>query len=115
MSKKNQPQTKVPSEAEIAATLEGRVHEPTDEESEPINLKKFFLWIFLAAAVIFIFIGARSANSPEGKARIHERTVIERCWHDYETKSHTESTKRFIANTCEELERRFVAAHGRRP
>jgi hypothetical protein len=77
-------------------------------------MKSFFKFIgysFMAVAgffiIVFLYIflkGLMTPETPEDRERQQLRHTIEYCWNDYNRKSFDESTKRFIASTCEKLE-----------
>lgn len=72
---------------------------------------KFISYSFLAVVGIFVVVflyiflkGLITPDTPEQRQRKELRATIEVCWNDYNRKSVDESTKRFIASTCEKLE-----------
>lgn len=69
----------------------------------------------IPAAAIF---GALLLGSGESAARDEQsraRAAIKLCWEEYERKSLDPQTKRFVASTCEMMERDFQKKFGRRP
>lgn len=83
-----------------------------DEPSKPF---KWWLWLPICAAAVFLAVGFTAANSPEGKAKASERMAIELCWHDHDKKSLDPGTKRFVAGACERMESEFRSKWGVNP
>ena len=72
----------------------------------------------IVAAVLFgcfMLFGFIRSSDPEVQARRKEEQAIQLCWEDQGRKSLDPQTARFVAGMCEELERRYVAKHGRKP
>uniref|UniRef100_UPI003F7DBF21 hypothetical protein n=1 Tax=Xanthomonas sp. 0924 TaxID=2835534 RepID=UPI003F7DBF21 len=65
--------------------------------------------------VIFIIGGIQANSDPQSKVRWRDKEAIELCWESYERKSLEPSTKRFVAMSCEKMERDFKAKYGRDP
>jgi hypothetical protein len=76
---------------------------------------KWWLWILFAAVAAFFLFGAIQSNSPQGKAKAHDRRVIDLCWDEHKRPSLDTGSQRFIASTCEKLEREFVSKYGVNP
>lgn len=69
--------------------------------------------VFIGLTIVF---GALAiAGSRGSEERSNERGAIDLCWKDYERKSFDPETKRFIAGTCEMMERKFTEKHGVKP
>ena len=67
-----------------------------------------------AAALVGVFLlgsGQSVARDEQSRAR----TAIKLCWEEYERKSLDPQTKRFVASTCEMMERDFQKKFGRKP
>lgn len=71
------------------------------------------LWLLVGGVIAILLISAAS-NSPPSEIQ-RERDAIERCWQEYERKSLDPETKRFVASTCELMERKFTEKHGHKP
>ncbi len=82
--------------------------------AKPPKTPVFLYFIGGIAGLFVIFIGI-GLLAPSGGARSHDRQVIEICWQDHERKSLTGAEKRFIAGTCEMLEKEFQTKHNARP
>lgn len=67
----------------------------------------------LLGSLIASNVNAEVPSKDQEKAKA--RQVISVCWSDYEKKSLDPGTKRFVASTCEKLERDFVQKFGHRP
>jgi len=66
-----------------------------------------------AAILFFLYMVGGSAPPPDDKSRA--RSAIRLCWQEYERKSIDPPTKRFIASSCEMMERDFVAKFKHKP
>lgn len=72
-------------------------------------------WIIgvpVAFFVAFMIFGAILAGSPEGKAKSQARDAISLCWKQQSDKALDPSTQRFVASTCEKMERDFRKKYG---
>ncbi len=76
---------------------------------------KWWLWIPLALLLAFFVFGAVVSTTPAAKERAAARQVIELCWEEQQRKSIDPPTQRFVASTCEMLERDFTQKYGVRP
>lgn len=76
---------------------------------------KWWLWGPLGVVVSVIVFGEVAGNSPEGRAKAQARGAIDLCWKEQERKSLTPDTERFVASTCEMMERNFETKYGVRP
>jgi hypothetical protein len=77
-------------------------------------------WIVIAPVggfVALMVLGSLSSgsSSPEDQAKANKRAAIELCWQEQQRKSLDPSTQRFVAGTCEMMEREFVAKYGVKP
>jgi hypothetical protein len=70
---------------------------------------KWILWLAGGAVVLLFLLGQ---SDPK---RAADRSAIELCWSNYESKSLGEAEKRFIAGACEKMEADFRAKHNARP
>ena len=64
--------------------------------------------LFLA----FLLFGAAVGSTPEAKQKAHARDAIQYCWDRQATKSLDPSTQRFVAATCESMEKKFRDDYG---
>ena len=76
---------------------------------------KWWLWIPLGLVAAFLLFGALVGNTPEGQAKSQERRAIELCWDEQKRKSLDPGTQRFVASTCEMMERKFQEKYGVKP
>lgn len=60
-----------------------------------------------AAFVLFLIVATLAGNSPEAMARDKLRGEIHYCWEQQARKSLDPSTARFVASTCEMMEKDF--------
>jgi hypothetical protein len=69
---------------------------------------KKFLVILVVGAVALLGFGLYLADTPDGKARSHERAVIEKCKEDLSDPSISDGAKRLVvAPACRKLEDDF--------
>lgn len=73
------------------------------------------LGVPFALFVAFLMFGAAVGSSPEAKEKAHARDAIQYCWSRQETKSFDPSTQRFVAATCELMEKNFRDKYGAAP
>jgi len=66
-----------------------------------------------AAILLFIYMVGSKPVPPDEKSR--SRKAIALCWEEHERKSLDPPTKRFVASTCEMMERDFVAKYRHKP
>jgi hypothetical protein len=74
-------------------------------------------WILILCLAILIPLGIYllGKSDPKGEEKQHARDAIAMCWKQYERKSLDPAEKRFIASTCEMMERDYQKAYGSRP
>lgn len=66
--------------------------------------------------VLMVRMGPDAPKASSGNdEKSNARSAISLCWEDYKKKSFDPSTQRFVAGTCEMMERRFTEKYGNTP
>lgn len=76
---------------------------------------KYVAYAVGALVGLFIVMAMLGQADPQSEAKSKARAGIDICWKDYERKSLTEAEKRFIANTCEMMEKKFSDTYHTKP
>jgi len=66
-----------------------------------------WLWIPIALVGGFLLLLVIGANAPPPDEKARARMAIATCWDEQAKKSNAPDTARFIASTCEMMERKF--------
>lgn len=75
-------------------------------------------WVLLTPVIAIgalLLIGALMPDNPERDARWRAQDAIKLCWTEQGRKSLDVATARFVAGTCEKMERDYEAKWGRKP
>jgi len=80
-----------------------------------VKKAKLWFWIPLGLVAGFLVLGAIVGASADGKERSIDRRAIELCWDEQQKKSLDPGSQRFIASSCEMMERQFQEKYGIRP
>ncbi len=75
---------------------------------------KWWMWP-LGAVGLFVAYAMLRTPSPEDAAKSRARAAIGLCWEDQKRKSLDPATARFVASTCEQMERDFKSRYGVSP
>lgn len=75
---------------------------------------KWWMWP-LGLVGLFVLYALLQTPSPRDDAKGRERAAIRLCWEDQQRKSLDPATARFVAGTCEKMERDFKARYGVSP
>src|SRR5689334_14846068 len=67
---------------------------------------KWWLRVPLAGIALFLLLGALVGNTPEGREKA--RAAIDLCWSEEKRKPLDPQSQRFVASTCEMMEREFT-------
>lgn len=73
------------------------------------NIWKWLVGVPIGGFALLMIVGSCAGNTPEGRARSSQRAAIELCWQEQAKKSNDPATARFIAGTCEKMERDAAA------
>jgi uncharacterized protein (UPF0212 family) len=79
---------------------------------------KWWLWVPLGlVALLFVFVVfvVVVGNSTEVTAKGNARRAIGSCWKEQKRKSLEPSMQRFVASTCEMMEKKFTEEYGVNP
>lgn len=76
-------------------------------------MKRSLFLIPLITVLMLALVGCE--ESPEQKAKSHDRSAIKECWKSYDKKSLPDDQKRFIASACEMMEGKFKEKYGVSP
>lgn len=75
---------------------------------------RWLLYIFWAIVFFVAFLLIVASRFPED-ASVGQRAAIEICWRDQKNPALDETTKRFVATTCQGMEADYRRQHGRHP
>lgn len=94
------------------------VEEPPAAKPRKKRLLPWWGWVLLAPVIAIgglMLTGALMPDNPERDARWRAQDAIKLCWSEQGRKSLDASTARFVAGTCEKMERDYEAKWGRKP
>lgn len=89
--------------------------QPPADGKKKSSLWKWLIGLPASAFAILMVVGSCAGNTPDGKARANDRSAIEVCWEEQGKRSLDPSTGRFVATTCEKMERDFQKRWGHKP
>jgi len=72
------------------------------------------MYALIGVPVIFCTWAVVKDPDPYVEEKWRAKETIDLCWEDQGRKSHTPATARFVAGTCEMLEREYLEKYGRR-
>ena len=76
---------------------------------------KALLYTLLSIPLIILAWASLGSSDPIVREKSDARAAISTCWDTQTAKSNTPSDARFIAGTCEKMERDFTAKYGHTP
>lgn len=71
------------------------------------------MWLVLGGIGFVLLIGALGNTPPSERSK--DKSAIELCWKEQQRKSLTSAEQRFIAGSCEYMEREYEKKHGAKP
>lgn len=92
-----------------------RENEGADQQPKRRSIWKVVLGIPVAVFAMFFIYGIFASQSPKAQEKFSAREHIEACWKEQARKSFDPATARFVAGTCEMLEREFFTKYGHKP
>ena len=88
---------------------------PSCGAKAPRSGLSWWAWIPIAAICLFALVMVIGSQSPQADEKFMAREAIKVCWDDQSKKSTAPDVGRFIASTCEMMERRFRDKYGVSP